>query len=384
MVRTARSGCSLRATAVQFGVSAGTVRFWVARAKGQRLDRACFDDCKPGGASNRTSVDLERRILALRASLRDHSVLGEYGPDAIRRVLQEEDAGIEPPSRATIHRVLARHGLLDDARRLRRPPPPKGWYLPDLAAGRAELDTFDFIEDLKIANGPLVDVLTGTSLHGALADAWIMSSATARGTIKALLERWRHEGLPTYAQFDNDTLFQGAHQFPDTVGRVTRLCLALGITPVFAPPREPGFQNAIEGFNGLWQSKVWQRFHFTDLPSLEDASARYIAAHRAKTARRREAAPERRPFPEDFELDLDASLSGTLIFLRRSDDQGQVHFLGRTFPVDRHWTHRLVRCEVDFKKHRVRFYALRRRAPATQDRLQELPYQRPDKPFQDK
>jgi hypothetical protein len=46
--------------------------------------------------------------------------------------------------------------------------PPKGWYLPDLAPGEAELDSFDFIEDLKIAKGPLVCVLTGIRLHGAL------------------------------------------------------------------------------------------------------------------------------------------------------------------------------------------------------------------------
>ena len=41
----------------------------------------------------------------------------------------------------------------------------------DLARGQAELDSFDFIEDLKIARGPLLSVLTGTSLHGALPDA---------------------------------------------------------------------------------------------------------------------------------------------------------------------------------------------------------------------
>lgn len=375
---------SLRAVAARFGVSLGMVRHWVARAEGRRLDRVDFDNRKPGAALNRTSAKTERRILDLRASLREESVLGEYGPDAIRQALQAWDAEIEPPSRATIHRVLARHGLLDDTRRTRRPPPPKGWYLPDLAAGRAELDTFDFIVDLKIANGPLVDILTGTSLHGGLADAWIMSNATARGTLEALLDHWRREGLPDYAQFDNDTLFQGPHQFPDAVGRIIRLCLALGIIPIFAPPREPGFQNAIEGFNGLWQSKVWRRFHFADLPSLEAASARYIAAHRAKTACRREAAPERRPFPENFKLDLSAPLAGTLIFLRRSDDRGQVGLLGRTFPVDAHWVHRLIRCEVDFTHRRIRFYALRRREPALQTLLRELPYQTTQKPFRDR
>jgi hypothetical protein len=126
----------------------------------------------------------------------------------------------------------------------------------------------------------------------------------AKPTLEALLERWRGEGLPTYAQFDNDTIFQGAHQFVDPVGRISRLCLALQVIPVFAPPREPGFQNAIEGFNALWQSKVWQRHHCPDVERLKAVSQRSIAAYRAKTAPRRESGPSRRPFPSRFHLDL--------------------------------------------------------------------------------
>ena len=162
---------------------------------------------------------------------------------------------------------------------------------------------------------------------------------------------------------------------------MSRLCLALGILVVFAPPREPGFQNAIEGFNGLWQSKVWQRYRFPDVATLKSVSARYIGAYRAKTAGRREAAPSRRAFPRGFRLDLNASLKGTLIFLRRSNEVGAVHLLGTAFPVDKHWVHRLVRCDVNFTHRRIRFYALRRRDPNDQPLLRELPYRRLDKPF---
>jgi len=186
--------------------------------------------------------------------------LGEFGPDAIRQALEESILDGPVPSRATTHRVLERHGVLDAMRRQRREPPPKGWYLPDLARGQAKLDTFDFIEDLRIKGFPkMIDVLTATSVHGALADAWIMEGMSACATLNTLLERWRREGLPTYAQFDNGSVFQGAHQFSDNAGLITRLCLALRVIPVFATPYEHGFQNAIEGFNGLWQSKVWRR-----------------------------------------------------------------------------------------------------------------------------
>lgn len=367
---------------MQFGVSLGTAAYWVAYARGKRIDRVGFANRKPGRAWNRTPAALEQHILGVRTALREHSVLGEYGLDAIGLALHEDGSGQRVPGRTTIYRVLARRGALDGVHRQRRPAPPKGWYLPDLAAGQAELDSFDFIEDLKIAGGPLVDVLTGTSLHGALADAWIMEQPSARATLQALVERWRRDGLPTYAQFDNDTIFQGAHQFPDTVGRISRLCLALGVIPVFAPPREPGFQNAIEGFNGLWQSKVWQRHHFPDVEALTGVSARYIAAYRAKTAARRELAPKRRSLPKGFKLDLSAALKGTMIFLRRSGENGNVDLLGRSFPVDPNWPHRLVRCEVDFTHQRIRFYALRRRDPDNHPLLREIHYPRPNKPFQ--
>jgi len=376
-----RSGRSLRSVATEFGVSRGAAAYWVARARGRRLDRMGFANRKPGRAWNRTRARLERRILSTRRALREESVLGEYGPDAIKLALQQGHTSKPVPARATIHRVLARHGALDGVHRQRRPAPPKGWYLSDLAEGKAELDSFDFIEDLKIAGGPLLDVLTGTSLYGALAGACVMEQASTSTTLQALAKRWRRDGLPTYAQFDNDTIFQGTHRSTDTVGRISRLCLALGVVPVFAPPREPGFQNAIEGFNALWQSKVWQRHHFPDVAALEAASARYIAAYRAKTATRRETAPRRRSFPKGFRLDLAAPLNGTMIFVRRGDDNGGVHLLGRPFAVDRHWPHRLVRCEVDFTHQRIRFYALRRRDPADQPLLRELAYPRPTRPF---
>jgi hypothetical protein len=374
MVGAVRGGTSMRATARRFRVSVSTVSFWVERVHGVRLDRAHFEGGKPGFAWNRTSAALERRILGLRSELRN-SLLGECGAPTIRATLEARHAK-QIPSVATINRVLARHGAQDAAHRVRRPPPPKGWYLPALVAGEAELDCFDLIEDLKIANGPLISVLTGTSLHGGLADAWPLDPASAKAVLQCLVERWRREGLPDYAQFDNDTLFQGTHRFADSVGRVSRLCLALGVVVVFAPPREPGFQNAIEGFNGLWQAKLWQRHRFKDLSELRQLSARYISAHRARSAPRREQAPKRRAFPKSFKLDLNAPLNGMIIYLRRTDEAGRIHLLGTSFPVSNTWPHRLVRCEVDFTADRIRFYGLRRREPQEQHLLRTTTYHR--------
>lgn len=361
MVKAVRAGESVRAVARRFGVSRTMVQYWVKHAEDKRLDRVDFNNRPSGRAWNKISIRLEQRVLAHRRRLKEHSVLGEFGADAIRASLLLDSQSA--PARATVNRVLKRRGALDHVHRVRRAAPPKGWYLPEVANGHAELDSFDWIEDLKIAAGPQFAVLTGTSLHGGLVSAWPEAALSAQRVVLHLQARWRLEGLPGFAQFDNGSVFQGAHQFRDTFGRVTRLCLALGVTPVFAPPREHGFQNAIESFNGLWQAKVWQRQQLLSLAHVTAHSDRYIAAHRARNAARREHAPQRTAFPAGFRLDLHRPLSGQLIFLRRTDERGFVHFLAQRFPTETHWAHRLVRCEVDFDAHQIRCYALRRREP---------------------
>jgi hypothetical protein len=382
MVRLVRSGQSLHMVAERFHTSVNTVRLWMARSEGHRLKRVDFSNRKPGCERgwNRLPVALEHRIAELRRALRDESILGEHGAQAIRRTLKGERlSGV--PGIATINRALSRQGLQDGIRRIRRAPPPKGWYLPEVAAGRAELDCFDWVEDLKIANGPLLQLLTAVALWASEVDAWPELKIATDAVLSRLSKRWEQLGLPDYAQFDNDAVFQGAHQFPDTVGRVSRLCLALGVVPVFAPPREPGFQNAIEGFNGLWQAKVWQRHRFEDFAQLLAINARYIAAHRARSVTRQEQAPPRRPFPQQFQFDPNTALNGTIIFIRRTDDIGWAHLMGRRFEVSREWSHRLVRCEVDLNANLIRFHALRRRDPADQPLLKVVQYHRPNKPF---
>jgi transposase len=382
MVAAVRRGTPMREVARRFGVALSTIQFWMARAGRQHLDRVDWAD-RPDGPrqpANRSSPELEDLVLSLRVELKDQSDLGEFGARAIRDAL--EARGLTPaPALSTINRILERRGALDGRRRVRRPASPPGWYLPDLAARRAELDSFDIVEGLVIKGGTHVEVLNATSLHGGLVGSWPTATVTAKATVDALVEHWRAAGLPTYAQFDNDTIFQGAHQHRDVVGRVMRLCLGLGVVPVFAPPRETGFQAAIENLNGRWQAKVWARFVHESLEGLQACSARYVAAARSRAAARIESAPPRRPFPEGWALDLQAHPRGRLVYLRRTGEQGAVELLGRRFEVDATWPNRLVRAEVDLDAGRIRFYALRRREPDRQPLLCEVAYRLPRRRF---
>ena len=383
MVAAVRRGQSLRAMAQQYHVGVATVALWVKRAKGQRLDRVDWSDRSSAPHTpHRTTASVEDRVMQARRDLAQGD-LGSIGADVIRQHLLDQHVASVPSIR-TINRILGRRGALDGRQRTRRPAPPRGWYLPDLADARAELDSFDVVEGLVIKDGPEVEVLNGVSLHGGLVVSWPRAAAvTAVFTVESLTTHWREVGLPKYAQFDNAMIFQGTHRYPDALGQVIRLCLSLEVVPVFVPPREMGFQAMIESYNGWWQARVWARFQHPDLEHLQDRSLRHVTALRQYRAARIEAAPARRPFPKNWKLKLKTRPRGRVVYVRRTNATGVVSLLGRDWTVSAEWPNRLVRCEVDLDRDKIAFFTLRRRDPASQPKTLEVKYRLPNRGFQD-
>jgi hypothetical protein len=381
MVAAVRGGESQRSVARRFGDGLATLQLWLARAGDLDLAEVDWQDRSHAPHTARRTADaVEQRILELRRELRDESALGESGPAAIRRALDLE-AGRWPavPAVRTIARVLERRGALDASRRVRRPAPPAGWHLPDVRSRRVELDSFDVVEGMRLLGGVPLDVLTGISLHGALADAWPQLAIRSSDVVQALEARWRSDGLPAYAQFDNDTRFIGGWRWPGSIGAVIRHCLALAVVPVFVPPREMGFQAAIEAFNGRWQRAVWERRpSLGALATIEDHTAAFVRAWRTRYAVRIDGAPARRPFPTEV-ADPRQPPAGRLVFVRRTGEAGNVEVLGLRYPVSRLWVHRLVRAELDLDERHLRFFGLRRREPDDQPLLAEARFVPPER-----
>jgi len=246
-----------------------------------------------------------------------------------------------------------------------------------------ELDSFDVIEGLVIEGGINVEVLNAISLHGGLIGSWPNRTIFARTTVQAMIEHWKVFGLPAYAQFDNDTRFQGAHQFRDTLGRVIRLCLSLGVTAVFAPPRETGFKplskvSTLAGklrSGSAFISNLSAPYNPSPLDTLPPTASVPACASNLP--------PSRRLFPSTWKFDLQARPKGSVIYLRRTDAHGRVSLLGHSFVVDSSWPHRLVRAHVDLTADQIRFHALRRREPTWQPIVTIVPYQFPKRRFRD-
>ncbi len=381
MVEAVRKGSKLRAVARLFGTSLTTVQYWLERAGNRPIHEVDWGDrsSRPHRIANHTPEAVERRVVQARLELAK-GPLGFVGALAVQEYLTAQPQ--RPiPSLRTIGRILVRQGLLDRTRRIRHPAPPPGWYLAAAAAGEAEMDHFDVIEDLRLEGGPLVSVFTGCPLWQGPVLARPALKVGARDVVDFLRQHWLNAGLPRYAQFDNDTRFQGGHNHPDVIGRVMRFCLALGVIPVFATPAEYGFQNIPESFNGRWQLKVWHRFHHDDLQALVACSDRFVDHYTRHRGQRRIHHPPRQPFPVNFRLDLQAPPRGCIIYLRRTDENGHVQCLGRRWEVDSTWLHRMVRAEVDLDRHCIRFYRLRRKEPSQQPLITECPYVLPSRSF---
>jgi len=383
MIEMVREGGSQRAVARKFRVSLHSVQRWWARAKGLEFSAVDWSERSHVAhhIANKTAADMERKICALRKELESNGALGFSGAQTIHETLQgHKDVGPIPSVR-TIGRILRREGFLDRARRIRNAAPPAGWYLPGLAERRVDVDCFDVIEDLRMDGVGLFQVFTARTLWAPLSGAWPAAVASTAFIIQALQAHWKHNGLPKFAQFDNDVRFQGGHNHPDVIGRVMRLCLALGVTPVFVPPLEMGFQGIMENFNGLWQQKVWARFHHESLDALTHRSQRFTTAYGQHLARTREVYPQRRPFPANFEMDWQQRPNGQLIYLRRTSDKGVLTLLGHCWEIDPLWQHRLVRCEIDLMAGQIRFYRLRRREPSDQPLIKTVSYLLPERRF---
>ena len=359
----------MRAAARRHGVSLLTVQRWVGRAAGRPLGTVDWSDrpSAPRRQARRTSEAVEAEVLRLRAGLRDASELGDHGALAIHEGLVA--AGGPVPSVRTIGRILVRHGAVDARRRVRHPAPPRGWYLPDVAAGAAELDAYDLIERIRLAGGARIEVLTGVSLHGGLVLARPGPPFRATAVVRELLAHWTDTGRPAYAQFDNAMCFHGSHGAPDVLGPVVLTALALEVTCVFAPVREHGLQAAVEGFNGRWQARVWDRTWHATLGDLAAASDRYVAAHRARHAARIARAPARAAMPDRLPEVGRVPHAGRVVFVRRTSDAGTAFVLGRHWTVDPAWPHGLVRGDLDLAAGTISFSALSRRDPADQPLL---------------
>ena len=244
------------------------------------------------------------------------------------------------------------------------------------------MDQFDFVEDMQIRGDEQFHVLNVMSLHGHQVNSWVVDGKTSENAVSSMILHWRKFGFPDYAQFDNGLAFYGSRH-PDSLGKVSRLCLSLGVTPVFAPPRTFGFQSSIESYNGRWGRSQWERFEFADIREVTNYSVAYVDRVRTKFAWRIFEAPTRWQVPDDWQLDYQNTVGGKVIYLRKTDGRACVNILGHACHVPLAGANHTIRAEVNLDDNVIDFYRLSRRHPNDHPYVGSVDYHFPRKPFKE-
>ncbi|MEV5705958.1 IS481 family transposase [Actinoallomurus sp. NPDC052274] len=233
------SGASVTEVAGRFGVSRQAVHRWLSRYRDHGLAGLSDRSSRPRSSPTRTPAEIEALICELR---RNHPSWG-----ARRLVWELTRRGCpEPvPSRATVHRVLVRHGLVQVTPRGRRREDCKRWQRSE----PMQLWQMDIVGGVFLADGTECKVVTGVDDHSRYCViAAVVARPTGRAVCLALAEALGRFGIPDELLTDN------GKQFTARFGRggevlFDRICRENGITHRLTRPSSPTTTGKVERFH---------------------------------------------------------------------------------------------------------------------------------------
>ena len=201
------------------------------------------------------------------------------------------------PSPRTIHLWLKQAGQIAE-RKARKAPNPTYPVLPCKAVNDVQELDFKgpfYLQDHshKYYLVALRDKMSKKTALRALANKGMDS------ILDFLVDAWQTMGCPKRLKMDNCLDFRGSNLYPRSPSKLVRVCLDLGVQPVFIPLREPWRNGVVENLNGLLERfllrtqrfetekhlhKAVQRMETTintthRLPALQGKTPQEFAAH---------------------------------------------------------------------------------------------------------
>lgn len=320
----------------------------------------------PENSPQQTPQAVVHAILSIRQTLEAAATpetrYGLVGARAIQGQL--ERLRIDPPSLATIQRILQVAGLthpVGAGQDSAYYPWPEAWAVNAIHA--TDIITRHVHGGEAIQNFHTIDHYSHMAFLSQHPDK---TSATSSSH---LLATWSQLGLPQIQQLDNEGAFCGGHTHPHVLGRVIRLCLFCGIEPLFTPFYEPKRNYQIETFHSLWDHAFWSRQQFRDrahvqaeIPLFEKwyHTVYQPPALRGKTPaqmRRGLAVPHLTPELQHLipagRLPL---IGGRLHFMRRVDTAGAIELLNEPWTIGAKWIGEYVRATINTTEQCVTFW----------------------------
>jgi len=217
------------------------------------------------------SFDLEQHVLKTRKELETNR-FSQYGPQAIYYKMVQR--GFEPPPIWTIARILNRNELTKPKRNtgyiVTGKPYPYEYFL---------CHQIDFIGPRYLSSKIRFYFFNVICCDTHFSQVNVVGNQTAEIVCQGLIRFWKTGGIPDFLQMDNDLSFWGSLKMPNVIGKVIRLCLRHGITPVFIPVRSPWRNGLIERFNGIVQEFIMNDQRYRFLEEVQEAADRFCGVH---------------------------------------------------------------------------------------------------------
>ena len=246
---------------------------WLSRYRHEGEDWAQNRSRRPHQTSRRVEETMEQAVIETRKRL-ERQLYAQIGAFAISYDLQQQ--GMAPPPISTINKILKRSNLV------RKKPKytPKGVDYPSL-----EIKESNYLHQFDVV-GPRYLKTDGRFYSVNFIDAYDRRCSvnpkrrqTRIDIAQALIRSWQTLGIPVYLQLDNKLPMRGSNRYPHSFGLVIRLCLYLGIQPLFIPIKEPWRNGIIERFQNVFDKMFFRAQYFESFSYLVQQAWEFETFH---------------------------------------------------------------------------------------------------------
>ncbi len=260
-------GSPVSEVAVRYGVSRQAIYTWKAKHAAGGIDALREASRRPKSSPTRLPAEVEALACEMR---RAHPRWG-----ARRIAFELAQTGMaSPPSRATVHRVLVRNGLVRHQeqrhkrkyKRWQREAPMHLWQL-------------DLVGGIYLADGRECKMLTGIDDHSRfVVVAAVLAVPSGRAVADAFLKAMRIYGVPAEVLTDNGKQFTGRFTKPRPAEVLfERVCRENGITAKLTKPYSPTTTGKIERWHATLRRELLDVTEpFVDLPSAQAAITAWV------------------------------------------------------------------------------------------------------------